>query len=261
MTERDTGRSRGFGFVTFQDEETLDKVLASQHSIQGKPVEVKRAEPKKVDRQPRPIIVAPVSMPGGMYIPHGYPYPLAYANPALYGQALSYDPGFFIAPQYHPSGGSMYAPQFVPIEDSMDEAPASPNYQYEEVAPVAPPARASRRAVVLGPKRTVGDTEARVDRAWNAGLVPVEIPSISLRVPGPSEVRSKRGMSQPEPERNRRSGSAAVPSLPRRSVVTTSGSSWRSRHSGVHGVSSTATINPSSAPAREGHGALHKYFQ
>jgi len=47
MTERESGRSRGFGFVTFQDDETMEKVLVTQHSIQGKPVEVKRAEPKK----------------------------------------------------------------------------------------------------------------------------------------------------------------------------------------------------------------------
>jgi len=268
MTERESGRSRGFGFVTFQDEETTEKVLALQHSIQGKPVEVKRAEPKKVDRQPRPIIVAPMSVPG-MYFPPGYPY-VAYANPAaVYGQAIAYDPAYFVAPH-----GTMYAPQFVPIDDSLYE-PEPVEY---EVA-VSPPARASRRAVVAGPKRTVLDTtEARSERAWSASLVPVELPSLSLvdrvRVASTVEVRKKRGMSQPEPEKNRRvtaaAGASNMPS--RRSGVTATG--WRSRGSGVHSNSGTggtatttttttttttaASTNPS---AKKEGGTLHKYFQ
>jgi len=283
MTERETGRSRGFGFVTFHEEETAERVLATQHAIQGKPVEVKRAEPKKVERQPRPIIVAPVSMPG-MYFP-GYPYQIAY-NP-LYGQALAYDPnsaGYFMAPH-----GAVYAPQFVPIDDSMYETQMSPLHYEEIPAPVpAPPARSSRRAVVAGPKRTVLDSDGRSERAWSASLVPVDIPSISLvervRV-AQNEVRKKRGMSQPEPERSRRSAGPTMPS--RRSVVTTS-SSRRSRRSGVHASSSagagatataapsatTSTTSPSASSAtttstlstnnsstKEGHGVLHKYFQ
>lgn len=260
MTERDTGRSRGFGFVTFQDEETAEKVLSVQHSIQGKPVEVKKAEPKKVERQPRPIIVAPVSMPG-MYFP-GYPYPVAYGNAPLYGQVLAYDPAYFVAPP-----GAMYAPQFVPVDDSFYEQ-YSP-VQYEE-AP-APPApvreRASRRAVVAGPKRI--DSDARPERTWSPALVPVEIPTsmaimerVRVAQQQQNEVvsRKKRGMSQPEPERNR----TTTTTLPgRRSVVTPAGGSWRSRNSGVHSTSPVAAsaTTASSPTAKEGQGALHKYFQ
>jgi len=47
MTDRESGRSRGFGFVTYEDEKMADKVLNKVHNIHGKPVEVKRAEPKK----------------------------------------------------------------------------------------------------------------------------------------------------------------------------------------------------------------------
>jgi len=47
MTDRESGRSRGFGFVTYEDERMADKVLRTVHTIHGKPVEVKRAEPKK----------------------------------------------------------------------------------------------------------------------------------------------------------------------------------------------------------------------
>jgi len=258
MTERDTGRSRGFGFVTFQDEDTAEKVLSLQHSIQGKPVEVKKAEPKKVERLPRPIIVAPVSMPG-MYFP-GYPYPVAYNTP-MYGQVL-YDPAYFVAPP-----GAVYAPQFIPVDESFYEQYAP--VQYEDVpAPAPPPARerASRRTVVAGnPKRI--DPEPRPERTWNPALVPVEIPtSLALmervRVAQSEVVRKKRGMSEPEPERNRVSSTTTLPG--RRSVVapSSSGGSWRSRNSGVHNnANATATTAPNSTTAKEGQGSLHKYFQ
>jgi len=102
MMERDSGRSRGFGFVTFELESSMEKVLATQHSIQGKPVEVKRAEPKKKEVAQVPIIV-----PVPTYFPSGYSYPVAYA-PNSYGQALAYDgSGGFIAvyPQYNLTDG------------------------------------------------------------------------------------------------------------------------------------------------------------
>jgi len=278
VAERFTGRSRGFGFVTFQDKETTEKVLVAHHTIQGKPVEVKRAEPKK-DRQPRPIIV-PMPVPG-MYFPPGYPYPLAYAHPAMYGQPLqaqAYDSrAYFVA---QPNG--MIAPQFVPINHLEYEPPDTEQYDEPPLAVPAPPqpARGSRRAVVAGPRRTVLDTAPRAERAWSTSLVPVEIPTMSLvdrvRVTQ-NDIRKKRGMSHPE--RSRRAGSfttttststvtsaSGTPTQSRRPVVTT----VRSRGSGVYGGSSsvnsatiTATTAPTSAtnlPSEVG-GSLHKYFQ
>ncbi|KAL3824460.1 hypothetical protein ACJIZ3_020489 [Penstemon smallii] len=49
MLDHDTGRSRGFGFVTFESEDTVEKILSSGrlHEIGGKQVEIKRAEPKR----------------------------------------------------------------------------------------------------------------------------------------------------------------------------------------------------------------------
>lgn len=47
MKDRENGRSRGFGFVTFRESETVDKLLASpNHSIGGKLIECKRAVPR-----------------------------------------------------------------------------------------------------------------------------------------------------------------------------------------------------------------------
>jgi len=44
MKDRNTGKPRGFGFVTFQDADTVDLVMAEQHTINHKVVDVKRAQ-------------------------------------------------------------------------------------------------------------------------------------------------------------------------------------------------------------------------
>lgn len=47
MYDQNTGRPRGFGFITFDTEEAVDKVLHKNfHDLNGKQVEVKRALPK-----------------------------------------------------------------------------------------------------------------------------------------------------------------------------------------------------------------------
>ncbi|XP_027342189.1 heterogeneous nuclear ribonucleoprotein 1 [Abrus precatorius] len=49
MLDHKTGRSRGFGFVTFDSEDSVDNVFSvgKIHEIGGKQVEIKRAEPKR----------------------------------------------------------------------------------------------------------------------------------------------------------------------------------------------------------------------
>ncbi len=46
MVDRNTNSSRGFGFITFEQEESVTAVLKLPHELRGKPVEVKRAEPR-----------------------------------------------------------------------------------------------------------------------------------------------------------------------------------------------------------------------
>lgn len=46
MMDKDTGRPRGFGFVTFDSEAAVDRTLQGPLEILGKPIEVKKAQPR-----------------------------------------------------------------------------------------------------------------------------------------------------------------------------------------------------------------------
>ncbi|ORY68720.1 uncharacterized protein BCR38DRAFT_406624 [Pseudomassariella vexata] len=46
MMDKDTGRPRGFGFVTFESEAGVDACLSTHLEIHGKPIEVKKAQPR-----------------------------------------------------------------------------------------------------------------------------------------------------------------------------------------------------------------------
>ncbi|WBW72694.1 mRNA cleavage factor complex subunit Msi2 [Schizosaccharomyces osmophilus] len=52
MMDKDTGRPRGFGFVTFENESAVEATMSQPYiTIHGKPVEVKRATPKSSLRE------------------------------------------------------------------------------------------------------------------------------------------------------------------------------------------------------------------
>ena len=46
MMDKDTGRPRGFGFVTFEGDAAVEATLAQPLEIMGKPIEVKKAQPR-----------------------------------------------------------------------------------------------------------------------------------------------------------------------------------------------------------------------
>eukprot|EP00808_Paulinella_micropora_P020601 g67603.t1 len=47
MTHPDSGRSRGFGFITYDNEDSVTAVLGQEHQVLGRTVECKAAVPKK----------------------------------------------------------------------------------------------------------------------------------------------------------------------------------------------------------------------
>jgi len=98
ITERNSGHSRGFGFVTFESDEVANTLLSSQHVIQGKKVEIKKAQPKKIET------VQPIFVPS-------YPMNFSECYPAVYTPVFSplfYPP--FAVPYMVPQGGFIYAP-------------------------------------------------------------------------------------------------------------------------------------------------------
>lgn len=117
MKDRASQRSRGFGFVQYDDTEPVDKVMAeyASHQLDGKWVEVKRAEPK--DRMaPTPSHSSQRSHYGGRSGSSGPPGPSSQYNPyggfpphpyGGYGMQYGYYPP---PPGYSPYGA--YDPYF-----------------------------------------------------------------------------------------------------------------------------------------------------
>ncbi|XP_057955443.1 heterogeneous nuclear ribonucleoprotein 1 isoform X2 [Malania oleifera] len=81
MYDHNTQRPRGFGFITYDSEEAVDRVLVKAfHELNGKMVEVKRAVPKELSP-------GPSRSPLG-----GYNYGLSRVNSFLNGYTQGYTP-------------------------------------------------------------------------------------------------------------------------------------------------------------------------
>ncbi|RMZ83032.1 hypothetical protein DV738_g1376, partial [Chaetothyriales sp. CBS 135597] len=61
MRDGSTGRSRGFGFLTFKDPKTVNTVMAKEHFLDGKIIDPKRAIPKDEQEKTAKIFVGGVS--------------------------------------------------------------------------------------------------------------------------------------------------------------------------------------------------------
>uniref|UniRef100_A0A7C9EUM3 RRM domain-containing protein n=2 Tax=Opuntia streptacantha TaxID=393608 RepID=A0A7C9EUM3_OPUST len=82
MYDHNTQRPRGFGFITYDSEEAVDRVLIKTfHELNGKMVEVKRAVPKELSP-------GPTRSPIG-----GYNYGFNRVNNYLNGYTQGYNPG------------------------------------------------------------------------------------------------------------------------------------------------------------------------
>ncbi|KAJ4790650.1 RNA-binding (RRM/RBD/RNP motifs) family protein [Rhynchospora pubera] len=82
MYDHNTNRPRGFGFITYDSEEAVDKALYKTfHELNGKTVEVKRAVPKELS--PGPNVRSPVG---------GYNFALNRVNNFLNGYTQGYNP-------------------------------------------------------------------------------------------------------------------------------------------------------------------------
>jgi len=51
MVDKETGRSRGFGFISYSSDQAVRDVIRDNHEIKGKFVEVKQAEPRESRQQ------------------------------------------------------------------------------------------------------------------------------------------------------------------------------------------------------------------
>lgn len=60
MRDNNTGRSRGFGFLTFRDSEAVNRVLQSEHYLDGKIIDPKRAIPREEQDKTAKIFVGGV---------------------------------------------------------------------------------------------------------------------------------------------------------------------------------------------------------
>ena len=139
MTDRATGRSRGFGFVTFADAGAAQTVLQiKNHAIQGKMAEVKPAVPRGPEGGGAPMGMGGM-MAGGGGGYGGYPHP-----PQGPGYGMGGYSGYAQA-QPPPAAQGGYA-GYAPPQQPAGYAPAQQAASYAQPASYAPTQQPLHRA-------------------------------------------------------------------------------------------------------------------
>jgi len=162
---RREGQSRGFGFVTFADEISVEKCLLVNHYIKGRKVELKRAVPKDE------LGAAAVPAAYGAFSPQQvlpqqqfYPYPYAPGGPSPYSMRPGLPPpaaaaaaamqmGHLPADPYAAWYGMGYMPYYPPPAGMYPYGVVQPGLPYGTagvpyVGPTGHPAAAAAAAAV-----------------------------------------------------------------------------------------------------------------
>jgi RNA-binding protein Musashi len=111
MYDRITRKPRGFGFVTFDSQEAVDKVLENRfHDLNGIKVETKMAEPREQSRYQHGYYHG--SMSGGYRSRSNYPGMSPHNMSYLFYNGSYFIPafGYFYPPQTPPNYGYVMDP-------------------------------------------------------------------------------------------------------------------------------------------------------
>ena len=91
------GTSRGFGFVTFADELTVEKCLVIQHEIKGRKVDLRRAVPRDQMASQQTMCLGPHRP--SKFAPGLNSYGMGYPEMSMAGYGMTYPVGM-LPPQY-----------------------------------------------------------------------------------------------------------------------------------------------------------------
>jgi heterogeneous nuclear ribonucleoprotein A1/A3 len=137
MQDHTSGRSRGFGFITFQEEDAVDRVFTAgtMHEINGKRVEVKTATPKGTGslRLQQQQQAAALAVAGGTAI--GTPARGPMGGPVMVPSMIPARPGGPYGTPYAPQlAAAGYIPGYAPMGPFGGPLPGYP-YAYGPYSP------------------------------------------------------------------------------------------------------------------------------